>query len=115
MIQQITIKGKQSYIYLSLNAFDKLRKYLEMEYNDKKYGWIFSNKPILIKKNSPWGIFNLANVIQTYLPDNIILEIVGEYNEYMQMIKLYNEKLEPVLFEKLQKAHINLTNPGFIN
>ena len=94
MIEQLTIKGKHYHIHLKLEAFNKLREYLINEYKDKKYGWLISSYPIkTVYDNNEWGVYQLSNIIPTYIQDNILIENIGEYNDYLQMLSMYNNNL----------------------
>lgn len=113
MIEQITLKGKPSYIYLSTEDFYSLREYLAKQYINKGYGWLLAINPDryyqCINKNK-CGIYQLNNVIPTYINGNIRLEYIGDYNFYLKIIKLYDDKLETILHDILLKVKHEIIN-----
>lgn len=110
MIEQIRIKGESSYIHLTIDVFNKLREYLTREYVNTGYGWLISSNPTSkVYDSNRWGIYQLSNVIPTYIDNNILLENIGEYNEYLQILLLYDNNLEPELKDSLNKINIDIT------
>lgn len=109
MIEQITIKGNPSYINLTIDVFDKLREYLSKQYVNKGYGWLISTRPVKpVFHSQPYGIYQLTNIIPTYIENNLLLENIGEYNEYLQLLSLYNQNLETELKKILNKINIEI-------
>ena len=105
MVEKTLIKGNPIYIHVSHDSLNQLRILLQSNYKKKGYGWLISSEPTI--EDREYGIkrsiYQLANAIPTYIEDNKLLECVGEYDNYLQTIKLYDENLEAHL-EKYLKA-----------